>query len=227
MAFPLTQKELEKELKTLLSAGLSGNADDFYHWVRMEIQKKFKDEPKLSCEQVVNFLESLKQAGDLVPGRFDSREYYLAKGSGLEAKPVTQDSYTILGSLQYSPLQYVKSRLEYFLHRNKVAEEEIIDISIATMEAVENAVKYGDGNAIEVSYAIDASKTFTISLVNTIRDFNLEDDIRRGKFSSTATLMRGMMVMQKLFNYVDLDIIDEKRQARFTASRRLTNFSGE
>ncbi|WCL50390.1 ATP-binding protein [Leptospira sp. GIMC2001] len=221
MAFPLSAKDLENEISSLLQTGVGGNVQDFLKWIRMEIQKKFKDEVILSEKDVAEILEKHKAEGNLVSGRFDAREYFLSDDSKFYKKVTSQDKFYILGRLDFSPMQYVKTRLEYFLRRNGVDEEEIIDIGIATVEAVENAAKYGDGSSVEVEYSIDRSKTFHISLLNNIKEFDLEEDIKRGKFSSTATLMRGMMVMQKLFNQVDLEILDDKKQASFKAKRIL------
>lgn len=221
MAFSVSTRELESEISSLLQSGVAGNISDFVSWIRMEIQKKFKDEALLSEKDVANFLEKLKSEGELVSGQFDAREYFLASNSKFHKKVQSSDRFFILGRLDFSPLQYVKTRLEYFLRRNSVSEDEIIDISIATLEAVENAAKYGDGTSVEVEYSIDRAKVFTISLLNNIKDFDLDDDIKRGKFSSTATLMRGMMVMQKLFTSVDLEILDDKKQASFKATKQL------
>ncbi|MCC5813736.1 MAG: ATP-binding protein [Leptospira sp.] len=221
MAFSLSSRELETELISVIQKGAGGNASDFCKWIRMEIVKKFKEEPDITENDVITLLEKFKSNGDLVSGRFDSREYFLSDDSKFHKKVGTHDSYNILGKLDYSPLQYVKTRLEYFLRKNSVDEEEIIDVAIATIEAIENAVKYGDGEIVEVEYSIDRSRKFSISLLNNIKEFNLEDDIKRGKFTSTATLMRGMMVMQKLFNQVDLEILDDRKQASFKASRIL------
>lgn len=221
MAFPLTQKELETELKNILHTGVGGNPKDFHSWVRMEIVKKFKEEPDCKEEDILSVLERFKSEGDLINGKFDEREFFLSPESQFHKKAQKEDSYKFLGDLGFSPLQYVKTRVEYFLRRNGVDEEEILDLSIATIEAVENAVKYGDGSLVEIEYKIDKNKHFHINLLNNIKEFDLEDDIKRGKFSSTATLMRGMMVMQKLFNQVDLEILDDRKQASFKASRIL------
>lgn len=221
MAFSITPRELENYLIALLQTGVAGSSYDFYSWVRMEIVMKFKEEPDLLEDDVRNVLERFKTEGKLISGKFDAREYFLAEASSLEKKAISQDRYEVLGRLDYSPLPYVKTRLEYFLRRNAVSEDEIIDIAIATIEAVENCVKYGDGGLVEVEYSIDRNRNFSIAIVNTIKEFDLEEDIRRGKFSSTATLMRGMMVMQKLFDQVDLDILDDKKKASFRASRKL------
>lgn len=221
MAYLLNQKELETEIKNLIALGLGGNAEDFSRWVKMEIKKKFKQDTQVDINSIQSTLDRFCASGDLVLGKFSQDEYYLSDKSPLKPKPKNSDSFVILGALSYSPLQYVKSRLEFFLKLNQVKEEEIVDISIATTEAVENAVKYGDGENVEINYSVE-KKVFKIKIINKIKDFNLEDDIKRGKFTSTATLMRGMMVMQKLFDQVDLDIIEEKQQACFTAQKNLS-----
>jgi anti-sigma regulatory factor (Ser/Thr protein kinase) len=223
MAFSLKPNELENEIISLLKTGVAGNSKDFFSWVRMEIQRKFKDDPDCSEDAILKVLENFLSTGDLNTARFDSREFQLSEKSKFHPKMGTQDQFLILGRLEFSPMQYVKTRLEYFLRRNKIAEEEIVDISIATVEAVENSVKYGDGGEVAISYRVDSSKTFHISLVNNIKDFDLEEDIKRGKFSSTATLMRGMMVMQKLFTRVDLEILEDRKQAKLTAHRVLNS----
>ncbi|WP_411821785.1 ATP-binding protein [Leptospira sp. 'Mane'] len=222
MAFLLSQSELEKEIKTLFSLGLSGNARDFFSWVQMEVFRKFKDLPNTNLESVQDILNHLQSNGDIVTNPFDPREYNLSEKSPLVRKVGNSEKYVILGALVYNPMQYARARLDYFLKCNQVPEDLRMDLCIATVEAVENAAKYGDGLNVEINYQIDKSKLFTIEMLNTVKDFNLEDDIQRGKFSSTATLMRGMMVMQKLFDAVDLEILDNRKQAYLKASRKLS-----
>ncbi len=221
MAFPLSQTELEKEIKSLFSYGLSGNARDFLSWVQMETQRKFKDSPSTGLEQVQAYLDHLNGLGDIITNPLDPREYMIAEKSSLIKKVGNSEKYTILGALAFNPMQYVRARLDYFLKVNQIVEDTRMDLCIATVEAVENAAKYGDGLNVDIVYQIDKSKLFTIEMTNTVKDFDLEEDIQRGKFSSTATLMRGMMVMQKLFDAVDLDILDNRKQAYLKASRKL------
>ncbi|MCC6275019.1 MAG: ATP-binding protein [Leptospiraceae bacterium] len=221
MAFELSPAEIEKEIKVLLYNGLLGNAKDFSAWVRMDTKRKFREDLIVSLDVVAGILEKLKGSGEAAAGKFDSREYMISEKSASATKAIGSDSYLLLGAHEYSPLQYVRSRLEYFLRKNQVQEEIILDISIATIEAMENAVKYGDGEVVEVKCAIDKARIFKISILNNIKEFSLQGDIERGKFSSTATLMRGMMVMQKLFDKMDLDILEEKKQALFTAEKKV------
>ncbi len=221
MAFPLSKSELETEIKALFSSGVSGNAKDFYSWVQMEVFRKFKDLPNCTFENVQSFVDHLVSQGDVATNPLDAREYLLAEKSSLIRKIGATEKFTILGALNYNPMQYVRARLDHFLNRNGVIEDIRMDLCIATVEAVENAAKYGDGLNVDIIFSIDKSKVFTLEMTNTVKDFNLEDDILRGKFSSTATLMRGMMVMQKLFDSVDLDIIDNRKQAYLKAQRKL------
>lgn len=221
MAFPLSQAELEKEIKALFSSGVSGNAKDFFSWVQMEVFRKFKDVPNTTLENVQSYIDHLVGLGDVMTNSLDAREYLLAEKSKLIRKMGTSEKFVVLGALKYNPMQYVRARLDFFLKMNGVIEDLRMDLCIATVEAVENAAKYGDGMNVEVSFTIDKSKVFTLEMINTVKDFDLEDDILRGKFSSTATLMRGMMVMQKLFDSVDLDIIDNRKQAYLKATRKI------
>jgi anti-sigma regulatory factor (Ser/Thr protein kinase) len=221
MAFPLSQAELEKEIKTLFSSGVSGNAKDFFSWVQMEVFRKFKDVPNTTLENVQSYIDHLVNLGDVITNSLDAREYLLPEKSSLIRKIGPTEKFVILGALKYNPMQYVRARLDFFLKMNGVADDLRMDLCIATVEAVENAAKYGDGLNVEVSFIIDKSKVFTLEMINTVKDFDLEDDILRGKFSSTATLMRGMMVMQKLFDSVDLDIIDNRKQAYLKATRKI------
>ncbi|MBL0955589.1 MAG: ATP-binding protein [Leptospira sp.] len=222
MPFPLSRTELEKEIKTLFSNGLSGNVNDFTSWVFMETQRKFKDVPNVTLETVTTVMDEFVKDGLITTNPIDPREYYITDESPIIRKMGTSESFVILGALHYNPMQYVRARLAYFLKRNGIDEELRMDLCIATVEAVENAAKYGDGGGVEVTFQIDKQKVFSIEMINTVKDFNLEDDIQRGKFSSTATLMRGMMVMQKLFDSVDLEITDNRKQAILKATRKLT-----
>lgn len=221
MSFQLTRLELEKELSEMLGSGLVGTSKDFYQWVRMEIKRKFKEHPDCSLEDVTSILEDWKSEGRIEPGKYDPREYSLPSDSSLWKKVGREERFFLLGAIEYSPMQFVRSRLSWFLEQYNTPPELILDLCIATVEAVENAVKYGDGEVVEVEFIVDKSRLFRIQLINNVKEQNLQDDIRRGKYSSTATLMRGMMVMQKLFDKVDLDVKEGTGQAVFEAEKKL------
>jgi anti-sigma regulatory factor (Ser/Thr protein kinase) len=110
--------------------------------------------------------------------------------------------------------------MEAFLRSQGTADETLMDISIATTEAMENAVKYSDHSPIEVSYSVE-NGVFHIMIKNRLSEVRLEKDIEAGKYTSTTTLMRGMMVMVKLFDEMDIEILEEEKLAVFQAHKRI------
>ncbi|TGK07706.1 ATP-binding protein [Leptospira semungkisensis] len=213
--------EIETRVRELLANGLTGNSQDFHAWIRMDTLRRFREEPVFPPDSVQKVLDDLVSKKEAAKGKLDPREYALSTESTLHKKPSKKEEYLILGRTEFQPMQYVRSRMESFLRANGINEDLIVDLTIGSIEAVENAVKYGDGGNVEVSYSIEKENVFKIRLVNNLRELNIEEDIERGKFSSTATLMRGMMVMQKLFDKLDLEILEDKRQALFMAEKRL------
>lgn len=222
MGMSFSLGEIEARIRDLLANGLVGNSQDFHAWIRMDVVRRFREEPKIQPDWIPQILDTLVASKDAIRGKFDPREYSLSPESALHKKTVKKEEYAILGKTEFQPMQYVRSRLETFLRENGVNDDLIVDLTIGSIEAVENAVKYGDGGTVEVSYSIERSGLFKIRLVNNLRDLNIEEDIERGKFSSTATLMRGMMVMQKLFDKMDLEILEERKQALFMAEKKLS-----
>lgn len=104
------------------------------------------------------------------------------------------------------------------MESNGISEDDRLDTGIATIEAIENAVKYGDGRNVNIQAVIEGKK-LKLSITNYIKEFDLESEIERGKYSVSTTLMRGIMVMQKLFSHTDLQILEDKRQARLYAEK--------
>ncbi|MDV6235878.1 ATP-binding protein [Leptospira ellisii] len=222
MSFHLTRDEIEKQIQSMLSQGLTGATGDFFAWIRMETLRKFKDEPGVENSAVAEILESLTASGYAKQSKFNQKEFHIHPDLIAGKKFPAKDHYVLLGKIEFQPMQYVRSRLEFFLKSQDTPEEIVMDLCIGTLEAVENAVKYGDGTEVEVEYSIDRNQTLSIKMVNNLKELNLEQDIERGKFSSTATLMRGMMVMQKLFDELDLEILEGRKQAQFTAKKKIS-----
>ncbi|TGK34664.1 ATP-binding protein [Leptospira gomenensis] len=222
MSFHLNRDEIEKQIQSMLSQGLTGAAADFFAWIRMETLRKFKDEPDVETSTITEILESLSASGYAKQSKFNQKEFHIHPDQIAGKKFPAKDNYVLLGKIEFQSMQYVRSRLEFFLKSQDTPEEIVMDLCIGTLEAVENAVKYGDGTEVEVEYSIDRSQIFSIKMVNNLKELNLEQDIERGKFSSTATLMRGMMVMQKLFDELDLEILEGRKQAQFTAKKKIS-----
>lgn len=222
MPSEITDILLEKLLVDILADGLTGTVKDYCSWISMEGLLKYNEELEADKDRVKAVLDSLKVKGYAVEGKFDKSEYCISPTALPRRVDFLSDSYSLYGEAKFSPIQYVRSRQEYFLEYNYVSEEDVMDISIATIEAIENAVKYGDGNMVHIDYLIDSSRTMKLNIINNIKEFDLSNEIERGKYSSNTTLMRGIMVMQKLFNHLELQIIDDKKQAHLYAEKKLS-----
>lgn len=222
MPLEITDILLEKLLADILADGLTGTVKDYCAWISLEGVLKYNEELIVEEAKVKAILDALKAKGYATEGKFDKNEYCIAPNALPRRTDFLSDSYSVYGEAKYSPIQYVRSRQEHFLEYNYVSEDDIMDISIATIEAIENAVKYGDGNVVHIDYLIDSSRTLKLNIINNIKEFDLTNEIERGKYSSNTTLMRGIMVMQKLFNHLELQIIDDKKQAHLYAEKKLT-----
>ncbi len=203
--------DLKSELQALARAGCQGNAADYTAWLRYA--GRLGD---ASAEMVGKALQTLAAEGPFRRHPEFQQEFLAAEPEKLPDRV----SYAVSCRLEDSPIQMVRSRLDCFLRQHQVSQDHLIDLSIATTEAMENAVKYSSGGEIQVSYGIE-NGVFDIRVVNRIRDARPEDDIEAGKYSSSVTLMRGMMVMVKLFDEMDIDIQEEKGSAVFTGKKKL------
>ena len=215
MSLSPEETEILDLMKAMLPTGLSGYPADFLSWIKMEYKKKGKAYSSVSMKSIENCLTVLKAENIIEPNKNDPKE--LCGVSSVLLKSWVKDSYEIYGAFEFSPIQYVRSRLESFLKINNVGEDDLVDVSIATIEAIENAAKYGDGNSVFVSCNIQ-NKKLELEIINKIKDVDLETELLK-KYKSATTLMKGVMVMQKLFNHVDLQILEETQQAKLYAEK--------
>jgi anti-sigma regulatory factor (Ser/Thr protein kinase) len=211
--------QLNQILDSLLVLGVFGNEKDFFAWTKMEA---LRDSISVDWnqEQVAARLMQYQASGQVIAQKGYGIEYKLAPTSSLFRMPGENVQYQFRGDLDFAPLQYVKSRSEFFLASHGADEDTVQDLSIAILEAVENTVKYGDGHWCEAVLQME-NGTFRAILMNKIRNVDLDDDISRGKFSSKATLMKGMMVMGKLFDDIDLSFEEEAGIARFQGVKKI------
>ncbi|MCB1191162.1 MAG: ATP-binding protein [Leptospiraceae bacterium] len=213
--------EIENILKKSLSLGVVGSAKDFYNWVIMDYELNSKKVPLIEENLIENILNDFLKQSFVTHGTFDPNEYIISENSPFYKKISSNDHYYIIGKANLSPIQYVRSRQISFLNQNNVSQDDIEEISIATTEAVENSVKYGDGEKVEISNFIENGKNFKLTMVNKIKEFDLQTEIDRGKYSSSITLMRGVLVMEKLFDKFDLILLDNNTQAMVQAEKKL------
>ena len=208
--------KLKDAILELGNVGCQGNLHDYQAWLRYYHRNKEVDF-EITDESVSKTLDELISEGSFKTHPEFPDEYLLSNPTSLPDKV----EYIVSGALDDSPIQLVRSRLEAFLRSHQVSNEIIIDLTIGTTEAMENAVKYSDHRKIEVSYHI-TDQVFHIQVINRMGDTSAEEDIEAGKYSSSVTLMRGMMVMVKLFDDMDIDISEETKSAIFKASKNLS-----
>ena len=174
MSLSPEETEILDLMKAMLPTGLSGYPADFLSWIKMEYKKKGKAYSSVSMKSIENCLTVLKAENIIEPNKNDPKE--LCGVSSVLLKSWVKDSYEIYGAFEFSPIQYVRSRLESFLKINNVGEDDLVDVSIATIEAIENAAKYGDGNSVFVSCNIQ-NKKLELEIINKIKDVDLETEL--------------------------------------------------
>ncbi len=222
MSLVLDEKEIEHTLIQILQDGTTGGLTDFISWIMLYKKQFLNQEVQIDSNIVKLKLESLKSSGFAEAGKFDPKEFTISSNELQKKKIPSIDKFKILGIGKYSPIQYARSRQENFLNLNKAIEEDATDISIATIEAVENSVKYGDGKTVIFEQEIDSERIYKLKIINGIKEFDLSDEIERGKYSSNITLMRGVMIMEKLFHKLDLQIKNDLNEVHLYAEKKLS-----
>lgn len=206
----MDKNNLENKILELGLLGCSGNPGDFASWIESINHSPVNlEDVKIALKNLIN----------------NSKFHY-------EEKPVPSYSihndveysdnveYTFSAYIKHAPIQYIRSRLESFLIYHNADPSAIIDILIAITEAVENSVKYSKDKLIHVSYKIQ-DRTFKLKMENNVAEISLEDDIATGKFDSTKTLMRGIMVMNKLFDTMNIDFSEDNKTAILIAEKNI------
>lgn len=201
---------VKKALLDLGVSGLYGTASDFRKWLEFSRGWKLSDEEVEAALKQLCDSKSFRQEGDFVEDFLCSRVDPFPDRYAFDCPRDVGDS----------PIQFFRSRLLSFLRQKGIPSATEVDIVIASVEAIENAVKYSSMGAIGVVLEIDGA-LFRIEVVNQISPATPDRDIEVGKYDSSRTLMRGMMVMSRLFDEMDIGIDEERRNARFHAWKRI------
>jgi len=207
----MNKENLENQIIQMGKYGLFGTIKEFYFW------HNFLYNPEnLKYKQFYKSFYSLVNQNIF-------RNYENYKNEYIYNQPLKFTrfiEYFAPSSLRYSPIQFVRSQLFSFLKYFNIEEDLIYDIIIGSIEAVENAVKYSSEDKIYVKYFIEET-TFYIEIQNKYKIPEINKDIESGKYNSSITLMRGMLVMNKIFDQMDIDLIEEKEIAIFQARKKI------
>jgi anti-sigma regulatory factor (Ser/Thr protein kinase) len=134
----------------------------------------------------------------------------------------TSESFFVVNDIKLSPLQYVRSRVQNFCDAKGIARPYRDEIVISVTEAAENAIKYSNVLPVFIRHGIENGEYF-IRAINSVNDLNLKDEISRGKFSEDVSLMRGVLVMSKLLDFLDIVRDVEKKRVEFVGRKKISS----
>ena len=118
-------------------------------------------------------------------------------------------------------LQYIRSRVQNFCDSKGMIDSHRDEVVISVTEAAENAIKYSNVLPVFIEHGIENDEYF-IRAINSVNDLNLKDEISRGKFSEDVSLMRGVLVMSKLLDYLDIVRDMEKKRVEFVGRKKVS-----
>lgn len=230
-------------LEVIFRAGVHGSAENFRQWVEMYRQLARETLP----DNLIQFDPFLKkQVGEI--NRFDSitldemtlqNELIRLFDAGLTevilpyselrwrnrrdwaCYTATSESFFVSNTLQFSPLQYIRSRVQNFCEVKGISNAQRDEIVISVTEAAENAIKYSNIHPVYVEHGIEGDEYF-IRAMNSVDDVNLKQEISRGKFSEDVSLMRGVLVMSKLLDYLDIVRDADRRLVEFVGRKKIS-----
>lgn len=131
------------------------------------------------------------------------------------------ESFFVVNDINLSPLQYIRSRVQNFCDDKGVSSAHRDEIVISVTEAAENAIKYSNVMPVYISHGIENDEYF-IRAINSVNDLNLKDEISRGKFSEDVSLMRGVLVMSKLLDFLDIVRDVERKRVEFVGRKKIS-----
>jgi len=230
-------------LETVFCSGVHGSSDNFKQWAQM--YRLLSDQPL--PDNLREFQADLdKQVGnsqdhktvDLTEG-FMQREITRLFDAGATEVilPYSElrwrnhsewvfhrdnsESFFVANDINLSPLQYIRSRVQNFCDDKGVISPHRDEIVISVTEAAENAIKYSNVFPVYIHHGIENEEYF-IRAINSVNDLNLKDEISRGKFSEDVSLMRGVLVMSKLLDFLDIVRDVEKKRVEFVGRKKIT-----
>ena len=235
-------EELEEALKILLKQGVRGTLSEIEKWLQMldwvgklpwisafkkwEKRKKEIQLPKNLPKNLHPFIARIffqwEEKGwvERIPPQ---GKFYWRNPKDWIFYGKKEDFFFTAKELPYYPIGYAMGRIESFLSLWKVEKALLQDILIASMEAIENAVKYSSSSPLIFFQKVEEEKSlyYQIEIYNPVSPVNVDEEIRRGKFSSAASLMRGIFITSKIFDEMDVDRNDKEGYVKFWGKKKI------
>lgn len=229
-------------LEPVFCAGVHGSAENFRQWVQMYRQLAAEPLPANLAEYQPALNEQVAEmkkfdAVDLNDSFLQKEVMRLFDAGATEViLPYSElrwrnhaewvfynrsgESFFVSNNMQLSPLQYIRSRVQNFCESKGMTPAHRDEIVISVTEAAENAIKYSNVQPVYIEHGLDKDEYY-IRAINSVNDLNLKDEISRGKFSEDVSLMRGVLVMSKLLDYLDIVRDMERKRVEFVGRKKI------
>ena len=217
-------------LEDILQQGTEGDHEAFHSWCqmylclsKMTLSQKFSDYQNhfvnsfvnnqevykhdckgLSFDKVYSQLNTKVQEKIARKDQTGGREKFLLfdmKKSHLN-NPEKKEIVFLTNIFEHEPIYFFVAKIKNWFRLNEVDERQILEASIAITEAIENAVKYSDGNPVIVNHSF-IDKTYTFLISNSVKE--ISDDATQEELKKKDSLMRGVLIMSKLLDEFNLD----------------------
>ncbi|GAB4431066.1 MAG: ATP-binding protein [Turneriella sp.] len=230
-------------LEIVFCAGVHGSVENFRQWVQMYRQlaadplpnnlAEFQAALKQQVEGIEKFAD-VELTDDLVQKEvmrlFDAgatevilpySELRWRNHAEWVFHTRNSEQFFVSNNMQQSPLQYIRSRVQNFCDSKGITDSHRDEVVISVTEAAENAIKYSNVIPVFIEHGIEKDEYF-IRAINSVNDLNLKDEISRGKFSEDVSLMRGVLVMSKLLDYLDIVRDMDKKRVEFVGRKKVS-----
>ncbi|MDH5717166.1 MAG: hypothetical protein OEZ22_05975 [Spirochaetia bacterium] len=204
---PAMIKDWGKMCLQIIREGLSEKIEGF-HSEFMKSVKNFSTDSLLMLEDadekdIIKELKILEEK-EIVLENTLYNEYSLKDKSKIIFFRNNHDVFFLGNNLNLNPLQYARSRVKNFCQQFNINKKNIDEIIISVIEAAENAVKYSDLYTIAAEQSFNGSN-YKIKMVNSTYQIVYDEKSIEEKFSEKSSLMRGVKVMNKLFDSLNIE----------------------
>jgi len=208
-------------IQDLLHKGLSDNLSDYKKKFNKIIVQKYKERniQQISIEIFNNTIQELLNEKKIeIVGQYN--EYQYKNKEELNFYNQNIDYSFVSTNFSFQPLQFVRSKVQRFCKLHNISQTSLDDIIIAVTEASENAIKYADKPVVAIKQKFKKN-TYSIKIINSMKEITSSDEVNVEKFSEDVSLMRGVLIMSKLMDNIDIIQNTKKQRVIFTGSKKI------
>ena len=229
---------MKNSLLYLLEHHVKGNSIDLHKWILMfceiiekklpsglvEYQKKFYMYQKelslhiknTSLKMVEENLNQLLISHPMIQKNTNLEYYIQAKKNNNNA----QEFFFIIKDYSYNPIFFMRNKTELFLQQYEIKKEIYDELLIGVTEAIENAIKYTNHSLIYIEHTYEiVTNEYRLIIANSIEKTN--NQIDTSKYTERKSLMRGILIMSKIFDNITTNRNEDLEYFLFTAFKKI------